>query len=243
MDLQNAVVLITGASSGIGAATAKALAEKGARVALVARSQERLHRVANSIGEQALPIVADVTKAADNERMVAETLAHFGQLDVVFANAGMFIEGDLADGDPEHWAAGIDLNVTAVCRTLRATLPHLVAQKSGHVLVTASVAGRRWQKEQTIYCATKKAVYALVEGLRLEMLEHNVHVTAVAPGWVANEFWEEVDEFQDGTLQKALDEEKAIRSEDIAAGVVYALTQPHRVNVNDILIRPLKQVH
>ncbi len=243
MDLQNSVVLITGASTGIGAATARVLAEHGARVALVARSEDKLQRVADTIGEQALPIVADVTKAADTERMVEETIKRFGRLDVVFANAGVFIEGDLLDGNPEHWAAGIDLNITAVCRTLRATLPHLVAQKSGHVLVTSSVAGRRWQQGQTVYCATKKAVYALVEGLRLEMLEHNVHVTAIAPGWVANEFWDDVDWIPDTMLKQAVEEDKAVKSEDIAAGVIYALTQPHRVNVNDILIRPLKQTH
>lgn len=243
MELKNIVVLITGASSGIGATTAKILAKHGAKVALVARTKNKLEEVAIQIGERAFPIVADVTEASDNELMVQKTLEKFGKLDVVFVNAGMFIEGDLAEGDPEHWAAGIDLNITAVCRTLRATLPHFIAQKSGHVLVTTSVAGKRWQRGQTVYCASKAAVNAIVEGLRLEMLEHNVRVTAIAPGWVANEFWEDVEAFSDNTLQAALKDERAILSEDIAAGVVYALTQPHRVNVNDIVIRPLKQQH
>jgi ribitol 2-dehydrogenase len=243
MNLTTAVVLITGASSGIGAATARALAERGARVALVARSRDRLERLAGEIGEAALPILADVTRQADVDRMAQETLDQFGRLDVVFANAGRFIAGDLVDGDPEHWAEGIDLNITAVCRTLRATLPHLVAQRSGHVLLTASVAGRRWTEGQTIYCATKRAVYGIAEGLRLEMLPHNVHVTVVSPGWVANEFWDSVDHIPDRMLAQAVQDQRAIGSDDIAAGVVYVLTQPHRVNVSELMIRPLKQEH
>ncbi len=242
MDLHNAVALITGASSGIGAATARALAEHGANVALIARSRDALQRLAAEIGEQALPVVADVTNPPDVERMVAETLKRFGHLDIVFVNAGMFIEGDLLDGNPEHWADGIALNVTSVCRTLRATLPHLVAQKAGHVLITASVAGRRWQKGQTIYCATKQAVYGIAEGLRLEMLPYNVHVTIISPGWVANEFWDNSARISEKLLE-ATQNQQAITSADIASGVIYALTQPQRVNVSEVLIRPLKQEH
>ena len=237
--LHDKVVLITGASSGIGAATARALAAEGAKVSLVARSGDALGRLASEIGEDhALAVPADVTQAADVERMVRATLDRFGRIDVVFANAGVFIPGKLAEGDPEEWARGIDLNVTAVCRTLRATLPHLIAQKSGHVLLTASVAGRKLFPDQAVYCATKHAVYALAEGVRAEVLEHDIRVTVVAPGFVANEFWG--DDISPGVRQ-ALDEERAIASEDIAGAVVYALSQPRRVNVNDILIRPLKQ--
>ena len=242
MELQGSVALITGASSGIGAATARALAKHGARVALVARSRDKLQLIADELGDQAMPVVADVTKAFDVEWMVRETLGCFGHLDIVFANAGMFIEGDLLDGDPEHWAAGIDLNIAGVCRTLRATLPHLVAQRAGHVLITSSVAGHRWTRGQTIYCATKRAVYGIAEGLRLEMLPYNIHVTVVSPGWVANEFWDDSPRIS-AMLDRASRDEQAITSEDIAAGVIYVLTQPHRVNVSEVLIRPLKQEH
>lgn len=237
--LQDKVVLITGASSGIGAATARALAAEGAKVALVARSEQTLRRVASEIGDaQALAIVADVTRAGDVERMVQATLDRWKKIDVVFANAGAFIPGKLAEGDPEEWARGIDLNLTAVCRTLRATLPYLIAQQDGHVLLTASVAGRVVFPGSTVYCATKHAVYALAEGVRQEVLEHNVRVTVIAPGFVANEFWG--DEVSSET-RADVDAEKAVTSEDIAAAVVYALGQPRRANVNDILIRPLKQ--
>lgn len=149
MELKNSVVVITGSSSGIGAATAKALSKQGAKVALVARSKDKLVKLAESIGEQALTIVADVTVQEDVNRMVKEIIECFGHIDVLYVNAGMFISVDLAQGNPEHWAAGINLNITALCRTLKAVLPYMVEQRSGHVLITSSVAGHRWMKGQT----------------------------------------------------------------------------------------------
>jgi len=241
MILADKVMLITGASSGIGAATARAVAARGARVVLVARSRENLERVAAEIGPNATVVPADVTRAEDVERMRQAVTERFGTLDVVFANAGMFVRGDPLTGDPEQWARAIDLNVTGLLRTLRATLPLLVARRSGHVLITASVAGKRWLQGQTVYCATKRAVYSIAEGLRLEMLPHNVKVTIVSPGWVASEFW---DGHMDARgLADAVAGGSAITSESIVDGILYVLTQPDTVSVSELVIRPLKQQH
>jgi NADP-dependent 3-hydroxy acid dehydrogenase YdfG len=234
-------MLITGASSGIGAATARAVAARGARVALVARSRDKLEQLAAEIGPNACAIAADVTRAEDIERMRQVVMERFRTLDIVFANAGMFVRGEPLTGDPEQWARAIDVNVTGLLRTLRATLPLLVARKSGHVLITASVAGKRWIEGQTVYCATKRAVYGIAEGLRLEMLPHNVKVTVVSPGWVANEFWDGLMDSQG--LADAVANGSAITSDAIVDGIVYVLTQPDTVSVSELVIRPLKQRH
>ncbi|MDA3959732.1 MAG: SDR family oxidoreductase [Planctomycetota bacterium] len=241
MDLNTATILITGASTGIGAATARALVARGAQVALVARSRDTLETLAEELGPSALAIPGDLTQQADNERMVAATLERFGRIDALFANAGTFITGDLADGDPEHWARGIDLNITALLRSIRATSPHLVAQHSGHIILTSSVAGRNWCRGQTVYCATKQAVRAIGEGLRKEMLPHRVKVTLLEPGWVASEFWD--GHGSKARLDTAVAEQRAIHSDDIARGVIYALEQPDAVSVGELLIRPVGQEH
>lgn len=242
LELKNAVILIAGASTGIGAATAKLLAGYGAKIALVARSADKLIVLAESIGDQAFPITADLTIQADVERMAKEAVSHFGHLDAVYVNAGTFVSGNLMDGDPEVWAAGINLNITALLRVLRVTLPYLANQRFGHVLVTSSVAGHRWMKGQTVYCATKNAVAGIILGLRFEMLEYNVKVTSITPGWVASELWDNTPDVRN-LLKSALLNREAISSEDIANAVIYALTQPDSVNINEIIVQPLKQMH
>lgn len=234
-------VLITGASSGIGAATARLLTTVGHRVVLVARSQDKLTALCRELGPLASAIPMDLTIPAEVVALGDRAEAAAGNIGVVFANAGSFIAGDLVDGDPEHWAAGIDLNITALCRTLRATVPHLVARKSGHVIITSSVAGRRWIQGQTIYCATKAAVSAIAEGLRREMIPHGIRVSLISPGWVSSEFWDGTISTQ--ALEQARADQQAITSEDIANAVRYAIEQPPQVTISEIMIHPLRQAH
>ena len=235
------VVLITGASSGIGAASARALVKSGAGVVLFARSAEKLQGLQEELGaEHVLAVPGDVTRQADVDALLPAALEKFGRLDAVFANAGAAIPGRIADGDPEAWARGVDLNVMGVLRTLRATVPHLVAQKSGQVLLTASIAGRTVWPGEVVYSATKYAVYGIAEGLRKEVSQSGVGVSVISPGYTLNEVWGERG--VDPEAQRRQSQEgSALLSEDIAQSVVFALSQPPHVNITDLLVLPTRQ--
>ncbi len=235
------VVLVTGASSGIGAASARALVAAGAKVALFARSADKLQALQKELGAASvLTLPGDVTRQADVDGLVPAILEKFGRLDAVFANAGSAIPGRIADGDPEAWARGVDLNIMGVLRTLRATVPHLVAQRSGQILLTASIAGRTVWPGEVVYSATKYAVYGIAEGLRKEVVQSGVGVGVISPGYTLNEFWGERG--TDPEAQKRQREEgSALLSEDIAQAVVFALSQPPHVNITDMLVLPTRQ--
>lgn len=235
------VVLISGASSGIGAATARALVGAGAKVILFARSTEKLQSLQDEFGaERALAITGDVTRQADVDGLLPAILEKFGRLDAVFANAGSAIPGRIAEGDPEIWARGVDLNIMGVLRTLRATVPHLIRQKSGQVLLTASIAGRTVWPGEVVYSATKYAVYGIAEGLRKEVSQSGVGVGVISPGYTLNEFWGERG--TDVEAQRRQSEEgTALLSENIAQAVVFALSQPPHVNITDMLVLPTRQ--
>jgi len=235
------VVLITGASSGIGAASARALVGAGARVVLFARSADKLQSLQDELGsDHALALTGNVTDQGDVDRLTPTALEKFGRLDAVFANAGSAIPGRIADGDPETWAQGVDLNIMGVLRTLRATVPHLVAQQSGQILLTASIAGRTVWPGEVVYSATKYAVYGIAEGLRKEVSQAGVGVSVISPGYTLNAFWGErgVDP---EAQQRQSKEGTALLSEDIAQAVVFALSQPPHVNVTDMLVLPTRQ--
>ena len=224
------VLLITGASSGIGAATARAAAEKGWRLALAARSSDKLERLVEELGgaERALAVEVDVTDYAAQERMTATVLERFGQLDAVFANAGTGGEPGGFSGAPvESWQTMLDVNVLGVAYTLRATLEAL-KEARGHVLLTGSVAGRR-TLAGSMYSATKWAVSAIGYGLREELRGSGVRVTLIEPGMVDTAFF---------------DSEKpdALRPEDIARSALYALSQPATVDVHEIMVLPTPPV-
>jgi ribitol 2-dehydrogenase len=235
------VVLITGASSGIGAASARALVAAGAKVALFARSADKLQCLQEEFGaDNALVLPGDVTKQTDVDGLVPAILEKFGRLDAVFANAGAAIPGRIADGDPEVWARGVDLNIMGVLRTLRATVPHFVAQQAGQILLTASIAGRTVWPGEVVYSATKYAVYGIAEGLRKEVAKSGVGVGVISPGYTLNEFWGERG--TDPEAQKRQSEEgSALLSENIAQAVVFALSQPPHVNITDMLVLPTRQ--
>ncbi|HEX6116791.1 MAG TPA: SDR family oxidoreductase [Solirubrobacterales bacterium] len=227
------VILITGGSTGIGAATARRAVEAGWRVALGARGEEKLQALAEELGgpEHALARRCDVTRLADQEALVGAALEGFGRLDAVFANAGFGAKRGFLEESEEHWRAMVLTNVLGPALTIRAGLPHLLEAEAGHVVLTSSVAGRR-ALPGSLYSATKWAVTGMAESLRQELRQMHqntsVRVTMIAPGMVDTPFF---DDRPTG----------ALADDDIAAAVLYALTQPDHVDVNEILIRPASQ--
>jgi NADP-dependent 3-hydroxy acid dehydrogenase YdfG len=222
------VMLITGASSGIGAATARRLAAAGWRLALAARSLEKLEALAGDCGgaERALAVRCDVTDWADQEAMVAAALDRFGRIDAVFANAGFGAPRGFLKDTPEHWREMVLTNVLGAAYTIRASIPALSASR-GHLVLTSSVAGRRALKG-SLYSATKFAVTAMGEAARQDLHGTGVRVTVIEPGMTDTPFFD--DRPSD-----------ALESADIARAVEYAVSQPPHVDVNEILIRPTAQ--
>ena len=232
------VVLITGASSGIGAATARALAELGCKLALAARREDRLEVLAADLAAETLSLKADVTNAEDVAKMVEQTVTHFGRIDVLFANAGLYIPGEAAEGDPDAWAQLIDVNVNGVLRSVRAVLPHMMAQKSGDILVTSSISGFVDIHWEPIYSASKHAIQSFVHTLRRQVAPHNIRVGAVAPGMVANELWG----FEDpAEIDAKVKEHASLTSEDVAEAVVFMLSRPPHVTIRDLVMVPQQQ--
>lgn len=243
--LAEKVVIITGASAGIGAATAIALAAEGAKVALVARRGDRLDALASQItaaGGEALAIVADITDDAQIQTLVDKTKTTWGQIDILVNNAGIAAIGEIAKSNPADWRRMIDLNLVALMNLTHAVLPILQAQGAGHIVNISSVAGRTVRVGIGGYNVSKWGVNAFSEVLRQEVSSQNIRVTVIEPGMVNTEINDHI--IDPIAKQRSEERRKSItplESEDIAAAIVYAVTQPARVNVNEILIRPTTQ--
>jgi NADP-dependent 3-hydroxy acid dehydrogenase YdfG len=229
MSGRDRVILIAGASTGIGAAGARLLATEGWRLVLAARSLDRLEALAHEFGgrDRALAVACDVTAWRDQEFAINAALEHFGQIDAVWANAGLHCEiGFLAD-TVENWRDLVLTNVYGTALTIRAAIPPL-SDARGHLLLTGSVGGRR-VSSGSLYSATKHAVHAMAEAARLELDGTGVRVTVIAPGIVETGFW------------KTLSLREPLRDVDVARAVHFALDQPPHVNVNEIILRPTEQ--
>jgi NADP-dependent 3-hydroxy acid dehydrogenase YdfG len=222
------VFLVTGASSGIGEATARRAAEAGYRLVLGARRLERLESIAEELGgpERALAVQCDVTEWSDQQTMVETALSRFDRIDVAFANAGFGAKRGFLEETPEFWKSMVLTNVYGAALTLRATLPSL-KEARGHLLLTGSVAGRR-ALPGSLYSATKWAVTAIGEAARLELNGTGVRVTLIEPGTVDTPFFDERPK-------------DVLEPDDIARAVLYAVSQPAHVDVNEMLIRPTSQ--
>jgi NADP-dependent 3-hydroxy acid dehydrogenase YdfG len=222
------VFLITGASSGIGAATARRAAAEGWRLVLAARTQERLQALAEELGgpERALAVRCDVSEWEDQQRMAADALSAFGRIDVAFANAGFGGPRGFLSDTPEHWREMVLTNVYGAALTLRATIP-AVTEARGHLVLTSSVAGRR-VLPGSLYSCTKHAVTAMGEAARQDLHGTGVRVTVIEPGMVDTPFFDQPPK-------------DALRDDDVARAVLYAVSQPQHVNVNEILVRPTAQ--
>ncbi len=222
------VFLITGASSGIGAATARRAVQEGWRVVLAARSADRLQDLAAELGgdEQALAVRCDVTEWEQQQAMVAAALEAFGRVDVAFANAGFGAKRGFSQDTPERWRDMVLTNVLGAALTIRATMEQLIANR-GQLLLTSSVAGRR-VLPGSLYSCTKHAVTAMAEAARQELHDKGVRVTSIEPGMVDTPFFDERPR-------------EALQDDDIARAVIYATSQPEHVSVNEVLIRPTAQ--
>jgi ribitol 2-dehydrogenase len=236
--LEGKVVIITGASSGIGAATARMLAGLGSRVVLTARSTEKLAALAREIGSSALAVPGDITSGPDVKKIVDAAWEKFGRIDVMFANAGIYIPGQFAEGDPEAFARLIDANVTGVMRCAHAVTPVMMAQHSGDILVTSSISGHLDIVWEPVYSASKHAVQTLVHTLRRQLAPHGIRVGSIAPGMVANELWG-ITRSQD--IEKHVSAHTAIKSEDVAEAVVFMLTRPPHLTIRDLVMLPQSQ--
>jgi NADP-dependent 3-hydroxy acid dehydrogenase YdfG len=243
--LQGKVALVTGASSGIGEATAKSLAAEGAQVAVVARREDRLQKLVESIqgqGGKAFAIAADITDEAQANTIVHKTRDEFGRIDILVNNAGVMLLGKINGANTDDWRRMININVLALMYTTHAALPIMIQQQGGHIVNISSVAGRTARVGSGAYNATKWGVVAFSEALRQEVLPNNIRVTIIEPGAVDTELGshitdQEAKKQQDQWLQKI----KPLEGEDIAAAILYAVTQPQHVDVNEILIRPTSQ--
>ncbi|MBD2202725.1 SDR family NAD(P)-dependent oxidoreductase [Calothrix sp. FACHB-1219] len=243
--LDGKVAIITGASSGIGEATAIALANEGATVVLAARRGDRLNALAEKIattGGKALPIITDVTDEAQVQNLVHKTKTEFGRIDILVNNAGIAAVGAIDGGNTADWKDMINLNLLGLLYVTHAVLPILKAQGAGHIVNISSVAGRTARAGVGVYNATKWGVNGFSEALRQEVYQDNIRVTIIEPGLVNTEI---NDRISDPIAKQNIEERRRsltpLESEDIAAAIAYAVTQPPRVNVNEILIRPTLQ--
>jgi len=239
------VAFVTGASSGIGEATARALSDAGAKVALVARRKDRIDALAeklNSAGGTAIAIAADIADEETANAAVRRAGEELGGLDFLINNAGVMLLGPVAGADTEHWRRMIDVNLLGLLYCTHAALPIMGEAGSGHVVNVSSVAGRIASLGSAVYNMTKWGVVGFSEGLRQEVLHANVRVTIIEPGFVEtelqghNEHPMVVEE-----IEKMRERIEPLQSEDIANAVLYAVTQPQHVSINEVLVRPTQQ--
>lgn len=248
--LDGSVALITGASSGIGEATARSLAGEGAAVSLVARRRDRLEALSKEIeeaGGQALVVEADLVEQEQARGAVEQTVAEFGRLDIVVNNAGLMLLGPIADAPTEEWDRMIDLNLKALLHVTHAAIPHLKAaagdspRGASDLVNLSSVAGRKVRGGMGVYNLTKHGVGAVSEALRQELTTEGVRTTIIEPGIVATELTDHIrDELREG-VKAAISQVEPLQSEDIADAILWAVTRPAHVSVNEVLIQPTQQ--
>jgi ribitol 2-dehydrogenase len=236
--LNGKVALVTGASSGIGRATARELARLGVKQMLTGRSEERLKKLAAELEPETALLPADLVDPVQVDRLVPETLQRFGRIDIILANAGIYIGGDVKDGDPDAWDRLITTNVNSVFRLVRSAIPHLVAQGSGDIVVTSSISGHQAIHWEPVYSASKHAIQSFVHGVRRQLLTTGVRVGAVAPGIVLNELFGVTDPAE---IEQKANAGAGLRSEDVAEAIVFMLTRPQNVTIRDLVMLPRAQ--
>jgi len=238
VSLKGKTGLITGASSGIGRATAVRLAAEGMRLALVARSKDKLDALALGLSPDAFSIPGDLAIAAEVDRAMAEAITRLGHLDVLFANAGLYMPGLAAQGDPDAWEKMIALNVSSVFRAIRAVLPHMMQRRSGDIIVTSSIAGHQAMPLEPVYSATKHAVQSFVHSVRRQVAADGIRVGSIAPGTVLNQLWGYTDSDR---IAAKVAERAGLTCEDVAEAVVFMLTRPPNVTIRDLVMLPQNQ--
>lgn len=243
-NIASKVVVITGASSGLGEAAARLLSAQGAIVVLGARRAERIQALADELkakGAQALAVQTDVTDPAQVKNLVAAAVKAFGRIDVIINNAGLMPHSLLALGKLEDWNRMIDVNIKGVLYGIAAALPLMQQQKSGHIINVSSVAGHKVGIGNAVYAATKHAVRVISEGLRQEVKPYNLRTTIISPGAVATELPESATEKDVAANLRKFYDEYAIPPDSFARAVAFAISQPDDVDINEILFRPTRQ--
>jgi NADP-dependent 3-hydroxy acid dehydrogenase YdfG len=245
-NIDGKVVVITGASSGLGEATARHLVAQGARVVLGARRLDRLRALVEELragGGQAIALATDVTDKAQVRRLVDAAVEAFGRVDVLVNNAGLMPHSPLERLKVDDWDRMIDVNLKGVLYGIAAALPHMQRQKSGHIVNVSSVAGHKVSPNGAVYAATKHAVRALSEGLRQEVKPWNIRTTVISPGAVATELPASATEPDIAQGMQAFYDATAISADSFARCVAFALGQPDDMDVNEILFRPTRQAY
>jgi ribitol 2-dehydrogenase len=238
-NLEGKVAIITGASSGIGAETARQLSRAGCRLTVAARSKEKLDALAAELGTDVLPVQTDVTARDSVRSMVQATIDRFGRVDVMFANAGIYIPGQVDEGDPDAWSELMNVNIDGVLFCVHAVLQQMKAQGSGDILVSSSISGFVDIEWEPVYSASKHAVTGFVHTLRRQVAPMGLRVGLIAPGAVATELWDITDPQE---IARLADVERGfIRAEDVARAVVFMLSQPPYVTIRDLVILPQQQ--
>jgi ribitol 2-dehydrogenase len=236
--LSGKVAIVTGASSGIGRAVAIEFARQQVKQVLSARSVDRLSVLAKELQSEAIVVPADMTRPSDVNQIVEQTVSKFGRIDILLANAGIYISGDVIDGEPDAWDKLIATNVTGVFRLVHAVLPHMKSQGQGDILVTSSISGHQALHWEPIYSASKHAIQSFVHGLRRQLLTTGIRVGSVAPGMVLNELWGITDPAE---IRKKAEAGDGLLSEDVAEAIVFMLTRPQNVTIRDLVILPRAQ--
>ncbi|WP_341316976.1 SDR family oxidoreductase [Paraburkholderia sp. IMGN_8] len=243
-NIEGKVIVITGASSGLGEATARHLSAQGAKVVLGARRAERIQSRAEDIvrnGGKAIAVATDVTRHEDVKALVDAAVQAFGRIDVMINNAGLMPHSPLERLKIDDWNQTIDVNIKGVLYGIAAALPYMKQQKSGQIINVSSVAGRTVRPGSAVYAATKSAVLMLSEGLRQEVKPYDIRTTVISPGAVATELPNSVTEPDVAGFINKFYEQYAIPAESFARAVVFAISQPPEVDVNEILFRPTRQ--
>lgn len=242
MAVKDKVIIIMGASSGIGEATAKLLAQQDAKLVLAARRMDRLEAIKEAFPEADILLQqADVTNYDDVKKVAQLALDNYGKIDVLYNNAGIMPTAPIVEGRRDEWKQMLDINIMGVLNGIAAVLPIMEKQKSGHILSTDSVAGHVVYPDSAVYCGTKFAVRAIMEGLRQEQRENNIKSTIISPGAVATELYKTINDKEVSEAIHQAQKESGLISEDIASAVVFAINTPDRMSVSDMIIRPTSQ--
>ncbi len=243
--VEGKVIVITGASSGLGEAAARHLSAQGASLALGARRAGRIEALAAELtagGGKALAVTTDVTHSDQVKRLVDTAVERYGHVDVMINNAGLMPHSPLERLKLDDWNRMIDVNVKGVLYGIAAALPHMIPRKSGHIVNVASVAGHVVRPGGAVYSATKTAVRVISEGLRQEVKPHNIRTTVISPGAVASELPDSITEQDIAADVHKFYEDLAIPADSFARAVIFAISQPEDVDVNEILYRPTRQM-
>ncbi|WP_253288753.1 SDR family oxidoreductase [Amphibacillus sp. MSJ-3] len=243
MTIKNKVIVIMGASSGIGEATSRLLAEKGAKLIIAARRLDRLEAIKAANPKADIHIQqADVTNYEEVKKVINLAMDTYGRVDVLYNNAGIMPTAPIVEGRRDEWQQMIDINIMGVLNGIAAVLPIMVEQKTGHIIATDSVAGHVVYPDSAVYCGTKFAVRAIMEGLRQEQGKNNIKSTIISPGAVATELYKTINDKQVSEDLHKAQKEWGLISEDIASAVAFAIDTPDRMAISDMIVRPTRQL-